>query len=615
MGYIPQIDSLRGFAIIIVVLHHFSASIAAGGHFIVDIFFVISGFVLTLSLTENKKSLPDFFLGRMKRVYPALLFCLLLGSLAACFFCYQFIAEQSAFTAAKSAMASSNYFLIHQAVDYFASASSLNLFTHTWSISIELQFYAFLLIFCLFRHLIWIRWFVLCSVVASLIFYSMGQDQVYHYYSFEARFWVLGLGMLSYLHKDLLPKMPRGTIASILAIFFGLLFLPAGTQFYTRVPAAFLTSILLIEFSRGAVDLSKITESKILNVIGRASYSIYLWHWPVIALARNTVGLSVRTVPVILVVISFFSWLSFRYFERPLLFKKIKLPTWSQISVGTLSAGVLVWVIFQFPNLGLFQGRPQPQLSLKNDPEWVYEKCAGNRNNVIAEEASKNFSECYLRATNPKSTWYTYGDSYNLQLVPLYKKLGIERSIDVFAYGVNGCHMLPLELQTERGEKRCHATWLKFREYLRGKLKAGDRVILSFSNTHFYLLEYLEDNTDPKRLFELLKAELANLNDEVKKSGAVLIWVGSIPVLKTDPRLCYQPWGHWREDCGKEMLDQEGTQARVEMEGRIKVYLKEQGIGFVDLYSPLLDKYHEQDMYWNWNHLSGTGVLKLKVNF
>ena len=142
--YRPEIDGLRAFAVIAVIINHFNKEILPNGYLGVDIFFVISGFVITSSLYQRpSKNFKDFISGfyerRIKRLIPALSVFVLITSIGICLFNSE--PGSSLKTGLTSLFGLSNLYLLKNSTDYFALSSELNVFTHTWSLGVEEQFY------------------------------------------------------------------------------------------------------------------------------------------------------------------------------------------------------------------------------------------------------------------------------------------------------------------------------------------------------------------------------------------------------------------------------------------------------------------------------------------
>src|SRR5258705_548325 len=156
MKYRPEIDGLRAVAVISVIINHLNNDFLPSGYLGVDIFFVISGYVITASLYETSdRNFSEFFLGfysrRVKRLVPALILCVLITSLLICLF------DKTPNASLKTGIASlfgiSNLYLLKQATDYFGASAQLNVFTHTWSLGVEEQFYV------LFPFIVWLTGF------------------------------------------------------------------------------------------------------------------------------------------------------------------------------------------------------------------------------------------------------------------------------------------------------------------------------------------------------------------------------------------------------------------------------------------------------------------------
>ena len=142
--YRPEIDGIRAFAVVAVIINHCNKDILTGGYLGVDIFFVISGFVITSSLYKRpsanfKDFISGFYERRIKRLLPALSVFVLITSIAICLF--QENPYQSLWTGLTSLFGLSNLYLLDKSTDYFARSTELNVFTHTWSLGVEEQFF------------------------------------------------------------------------------------------------------------------------------------------------------------------------------------------------------------------------------------------------------------------------------------------------------------------------------------------------------------------------------------------------------------------------------------------------------------------------------------------
>ena len=304
--YRPEIDGLRAFAVVTVIINHFNKDILPGGYLGVDIFFVISGFVITSSLYQRpSKNFKDFISGfyerRLKRLVPALSVFVLITSIAICLFNPYPI--KSILTGVTSLFGLSNIYLLKQSTDYFAQSTELNAFTHTWSLGVEEQFYI------IFPFIIWFSGFgrqpkngarnllliVGALTIASLIgfLYLYPTNQPAAYFLMPSRFWEMAAGCLlftAFLQKgksivQFLEKVPP---LLVLALIIGVMYLPMSWVPASTITVVFLSLVLIVCLKKRTTAYKIFTNPKVVY-IGLISYSLYLWHWGVLSISRWTI--------------------------------------------------------------------------------------------------------------------------------------------------------------------------------------------------------------------------------------------------------------------------------------------------------------------------------------
>ena len=344
-----DIQGLRGLAVIAVVLYHFDLGLA-GGFLGVDIFFVISGFVIAqLLVTEVQISrtvnLARFFKRRFLRLAPALAVTALITSVSAYFFLAASPRQEDIlWTAIGSMFGVSNAVIERLSGGYFGSAPEMNALVHTWSLSVEWQFYlalpfAVLLAGALANRRPWqtsqiIFVFILLASLFSFIstflpkwFIGNGPiGALFGFYSPFSRAWEFGAGILVFLISSRISlsanKTRFGLLAGAILVTAGLIlgnpqdFSP-GLDALTTVAG---TSLLLLaggaqSFQKSLV--SKFLHSRALFEVGERSYSLYLWHWPVAYLLKEFPDLHVLGVWVVISVGLLFTELSYRFLESP----------------------------------------------------------------------------------------------------------------------------------------------------------------------------------------------------------------------------------------------------------------------------------------------------------
>jgi len=328
--YQPHIDGLRGISVAAVVLYHAVPAAFPGGFVGVDVFFVISGYLITCLILEeighDGFSIAAFYNRRIRRIFPAFAFLMLCTSAAA--YALFLPAELKAYGAdlASAALFALNVTL-YATMNYFSAPAELNPLLHLWSLSVEEQFYVVFPFVVLWgvrhRKLAWLLvGLIAVSFVASLVMLS--RDPNAAFYLLPLRAWELGIGAL------VAAVAPGATVrtrfneaacgAGLLAILGTILFLPANS----RVPGypALLVCVgaAAITHAGGQSAIaSRLLASRPLVFTGLISYSLYLWHWPLFAFAKYYLMgalTPLHTVTIIgaSVVMSVFSW---RVIERP----------------------------------------------------------------------------------------------------------------------------------------------------------------------------------------------------------------------------------------------------------------------------------------------------------
>lgn len=337
------IDGLRAIAVLAVMLYHLSPSTMKGGFAGVDVFFVISGFVVTASLTRNSSPsfgnyLLAFYARRFKRILPALIVCLCVTAVFnVAFIPNSWLSASLQKTALSAFFGWSNFVLMRAEGGYFDPESEFNPFTHTWSLAVEEQFYVLfplLLYFWVHRPAnrlagVSRNIFVLLLVGSiSWCAWVTFNDPGHAYYMLPSRFWELGVGAAAFLiGQDYRNKIisvfgPRlmatgGMVFVVLALALSD---RSSFPFPWAIPAVLGSAMLIVSMTAGrqVVWQTRFLESRVLVAIGLLSYSLYLWHWPVYTLFRWTVGLSsFATISSALLATAGLAWISYRYVELP----------------------------------------------------------------------------------------------------------------------------------------------------------------------------------------------------------------------------------------------------------------------------------------------------------
>ncbi|HEY9645436.1 MAG TPA: acyltransferase family protein [Chroococcidiopsis sp.] len=359
-AYRPEIDGLRALAVVAVIINHFNKEILPSGYLGVDIFFVISGFVITSSLAGRpSKNFGDFITGfyvrRIKRLVPALAVFVVVTSILIGLFNPD--PEASLSTGIAALFGLSNLFLLQQSTDYFAASTELNVFLHTWSLGVEEQFYflfPFLVWFTGFsrlaakgaRNLFWLTGMLsVASLVAFVYFYQANQPAAY--FLMPTRLWELGAGCLLLLGLKqpnrfrVLQRMPPALVTvAILGVFF----IPLQFAVEATVAAVLLTLILIASLRSGTAAYAFFTYPSVIY-IGLISYSLYLWHWSVLSISRWTIGIHWWSVPFQVALMLLLAIASYRYVETPLRRSDWSSVRWRSLVYGIAASGTAALIL------------------------------------------------------------------------------------------------------------------------------------------------------------------------------------------------------------------------------------------------------------------------------
>lgn len=366
-AYRPEIDGLRAVAVLGVIVNHFSERWLPGGYLGVDVFFVISGFVITATLARRPAAgLGDLMLGfysrRIRRLLPALLVCVAVTALLLCLVSSD--PGQMLGVGWRSLFGYSNIALYRLAVDYFRPAAALNPFAHTWSLGVEEQFYL------LFPLLVWFSGFArngalgrrrLLLLLLPLSLLSLGVfqqrlavDFPAAYYLLPARFWELGVGCLVFLLLQRRPLVAEveGLVdvesdqarwhlppLPLLLALAGLMAAPLGFGLLPVGACVALTALLLGSLRPNTAAYGWLSWPPMVW-IGLLSYSLYLWHWSVLSISRWTIGVQPWTIPLQALLIVLLAYGSWRFVERPCRRSTWWPQRWQVLASGLALAGV-----------------------------------------------------------------------------------------------------------------------------------------------------------------------------------------------------------------------------------------------------------------------------------
>lgn len=368
MKYRAEIDGLRALAVVPVILFHAGFEIFSGGFVGVDVFFVISGYLITTILIadieNNRFSIVNFYERRARRILPAL-YLVVFSTIVASFF---ILYPEDLVSFAKSVVAvpifSSNFFFWSER-GYFGGATEFKPLVHTWSLAVEEQFYILFPIFLLLLKKYRRIFYSLLSLIFLLSISSSYYVTLLHFdtafYFPVTRAWELLFGSFGALLLRYKTFTLKNWVADLIAIIgLGLIFysytnFDSNTLFpYVNALIPVVGTFLFIITAQHSIFVKNFLSSHIIVYVGLISFSLYLWHQPLFALARH-LDLFNGNVAFLIVATFVFSYLSYAFVEKPFRdrnrISKRKVFLWSIVSSLILvSLGFVTISKLGFPN-------------------------------------------------------------------------------------------------------------------------------------------------------------------------------------------------------------------------------------------------------------------------
>lgn len=395
MKYKAEIDGLRAIAIIPVILFHAGFTLFSGGYIGVDIFFVISGYLITSiiisDLSAHTFSFSNFYERRARRIFPALFFVIF----ATIPFAWLWLLPEDLKNFSKSlyfVAAFSSNILFWKTSGYFDGDAELKPLLHTWSLGVEEQYYLLfpalmLLLWCLQKKIIGLA--IALLLMSSLYFANLkiSENPMSAFYFLPYRAWELLIGALianyEFSNKRKISNYWALQIFSLLGgalVFFSIFFLDKNTPYpsYFTLPPV-IGAALLILFAKPNTWIYKFIANKLFIAAGLISYSAYLWHQPIFAFAKHRLGNDLDVTILIGLVclvfcLSYFSW---RFIEQPFRSRDVirtkRLVIFSFLSlIFIVSAGALGDLNDGFPSR--FKYNEKYAGDIGQEPFYIYAK-------------------------------------------------------------------------------------------------------------------------------------------------------------------------------------------------------------------------------------------------
>lgn len=555
MKYQPEIDGLRAVSVMSVVCFHLGLPWAQGGFVGVDVFFVISGYLITKLLIgqaeDGQPNFSYFYIRRIRRLAPALLtlivFCLGVGFFMLSPGDYQGLSTSALYTL----FAASNFYFLYNTGYFEASVQSMPLL-HTWSLAVEEQFYliwpvALWLLVKLCnkrRSLVLIGVIILFILSFGLNVYVVSNQGKSGFYLAQYRAWELLVGgFLALLPIETVRRVPK-QIAELVPVL-GLLAIALAVTIISRdqpypgfralLPVIGAAGFLLMTGQQ--LVLHRVFSAKIPVILGKASYSIYLYHWPIIVFWNHYTSFE-RITPTagfwLLIVSCMLGLLSWKLIEQP--FRRLPAPKSrvaiafivAQLAIATLS-GIVVF------EQGLPRRIPesvQALASLNVMWRWQCPRPLGAQRC----EAGRPWAQAAHRI-------FLIGDSHAAHFLPLIDAAAERHEVSIRL--LPGCSPAVDGMRTKfympadpNYNRHCHELWTENISLIELEPKALLVFASPWSAVSPYLTENENEFNSKEKGLQLLRNSLDYLIVRLAKSGRRVILLSDIPLWDIDPIPC-----------------------------------------------------------------------------
>ena len=559
MKYLPYIDGLRALAILLVLFFHAGIELFPSGFIGVDIFFVISGFLITglvcNSLERDNFSFAQFYCRRLWRLQPVFLCLLMVTCVVALIYCLPDDLLLYSKSLHKASLYISNSFFSNKTGGYFASDGNQFLLLHTWSLSIEWQCYLILPLALYLLHrtlakdnLVRIIYF-LTIVSLSVTLYSSFYQPAYTYYFLLSRIFEFLIGSCVVFNSSRFLFNKYFSNAISLLSLFSIIYIATLKGVSSGFPNAYALVVctataLLILAGHNTNLVTRLLSLRCLVFIGLISYSLYIWHWPLFAFSRY---LGLKESPQMLVVLfalTFISgYASWRFIEKPARrFNVLPLiPT-----LGILVILPVVIIYLGAHEIKRHEGYPERFSEITSAFIKLKKYNSPLRDACLVFQDTEVKEECRVGVHNSESRrGLMIGDSFSNHYWKFIEQLAIDAQISVSAQATASCLTLPginqIHFLTRRGVyKECRQQTQRYYEMI--KNNHYDYVLLGES-WNGYESQLLDDKG------KILPVSLAQKRIEkaLDKALRLIVEAGSKPVLikaipirsKGNPYLCF----------------------------------------------------------------------------
>ena len=445
---ILQIQGLRALAALLVTIFH--AKLLPGGFIGVDIFYVISGYLITgLILREiestGRLDLPTFYQRRIKRLLPTSVFVLFVTAIVGFFVLPVITRDALGRDLFAAATYISNYLFAWWENDYQNLDATPSPFIHYWSLAVEEQFYVIWPIFLLFlsrygKRVVF-RGIAITTFLSLLLsIYQTQTSPIWAFYSLPTRAWELGFGALLLFVPETFWKnrfIPWFGVIGILVASFRFDEKTAFPGINALLPVV-STAVLIGSISNWPRAFNDLSNNRISQWLGAISYPLYLWHWPALVLPSSALGRELRIRERILCIVLTIVLAHFtsKYIEQPIRHKKVSGRKIYQFFVGTTVISLVAGLLIASTSSSMIKVKGTDYSFNLVD---VLQKPAVYGDNCHSNYGENESGECTYGDLNSSTTIVLYGDSHAAQWFPALLELANERNFKLVSLTKSAC--------------------------------------------------------------------------------------------------------------------------------------------------------------------------------
>lgn len=529
---VPQIQALRAIAALLVLFYH--AKFVSGGYIGVDIFYVISGYLITgLLLAELERfgsfSLRNFYTRRFKRLLPASLLTITVSGVAGWILFPASMRHDFGRDLIAASTYISNFLFALWQNDYQNLGSTPSPFIHFWSLAVEEQFYLFwpIFIFLLYRKggrkLVGTG--IAVTVATSFLFslYLTNSHPIWSFYILPTRAWELAIGaaIIFLPSKKLLP--PLLSIPALVVLFIGVVAFNETTPFpgLAALIPVLSTAYLLSLVKQRPVAFKMISENKVLQWLGEISYPLYLWHWPVLVIPAIYLSRSLTLFErlLLLLLTGVLAHLTHNYVEERLRYVNWNpTKTFKIVLVATIISSTFGGAIYATYNNSINIGS-NGRYSL----DEIRSKPKNNQDGCHIHVGHTVSPKCEYGDVGSSKIIVLYGDSHAAQWLPALDLIGKKNRIKIVSLTKSSCPSA--EVIKELSSQYKIADCQKFRDNSVDRIKQLKPTAVIMTGMQPFLAPY--SKKDAKAWW--LKGESIAL-DRIKSSTKYPIYLTDTPL-------------------------------------------------------------------------------------